>query len=302
MNRDSNMVLAGLLHKTAQASRRSYARYPRAVSLNRLNALLKPNLDNPIFIVGSPRSGTTFLGNGLAQLPEVSYHFEPVATKFAARWVYEQRWSFSRAQSFYRGVYGWLMRLHGDADLRFAEKTPRNCFLIPFLHKAFPEAVFIHITRDGRDVALSYSKKPWLQQANAGSGKREPGGYAHGTDPRFWVEPDRLVEFETTSDIHRCIWAWRRHVESALTALATVAPHQQHTVQYESLVQNPRGEADNLLDFLGIEAPTSRDAFHQHIAGVRGDSVGAWKRELSCDALAQIEREASDLLHAFYYA
>ncbi|MGK7920781.1 MAG: sulfotransferase, partial [Trichodesmium sp.] len=199
--------------KTAKADRKQYQSQTRPISISRLVFFLIPNLRRPIFIIGSPRSGTTFLGNCLGSLPEISYHFEPVATKAAARYIYEKIWGITKGKWFYGSVYGWLMRLYLDADLRFAEKTPRNCFLIDFLATAFPKAQFIHIIRDGRDAALSHSKKPWLQAAQAKSSQREPGGYRHGPYPRFWVEVDRSQEFRDTTDIHRCIWAWRRHTE-----------------------------------------------------------------------------------------
>ena len=135
--------------KTAKADWKQYQSQARPISFSRLVSLLMPNLRQPIFIIGSPRSGTTFLGTCLGSLPEISYHFEPVATKAAARYIYEKSWGITKGTWFYSSVYSWLMRLHLDADLRFAEKTPRNCFLIDFLRSAFPAAQFIHIIRDG---------------------------------------------------------------------------------------------------------------------------------------------------------
>ena len=268
----------------------------------RIQASVWPCLDRPIFIIGSPRSGTTFLGSCIAELGRVSYHHEPIATKAMARNVYSGAWGESRARFFYKAVYRWLLRIHVDGDLRFAEKTPRNCFLIPFLSRAFPEAQFIHIMRDGRDAALSHSKKPWLQVASADSGKREPGGYRYGPYPRFWVEKHRLEEFERTTDLHRCIWAWRRHVESALSAIAVLPPVRHHTVRYEELVARPATEAEKLLDFLHISEPASRSRFQESVANIHARSVGRWKEELSDEELSTIEHEAGVLLRTLGYA
>ena len=261
-----------------------------------------PNLASPIFVIGSPRSGTTFLGSCIAELPETSYHFEPVATKAAARYVYTQEWSVAKARRFYRLVYGWLMRIHADGDLRFADKTPRNCFLVDFLHQAFPNAQFVHIIREGRDAALSHSKKPWMQAAQAQSSKHEPGGYRYGPYTRFWVETERIAQFESTSDIHRCIWAWRRHTETALQSVARLPKHQYHELRYESLVANPTAEAEALLNFLSITDQRSRQRFHQAVGNVRPDSVGLWKKELSTEQLQQVEQEAGSLLSQLNYA
>ncbi len=263
--------------------------------------MLRPNLRRPIFLVGAPRSGTTFLGRCLQKVPEISYHFEPAATKAAARRVYEGNWGRQRGARFYRAVYRWLLRLHFDGDLRFAEKTPRNAFLIPFLRSTFPDAVFVHIVRDGRDAALSWSEKPWLQGAQADAGRIEPGGYPYGPYPRFWVEPDRAKEFRRTSDIHRCIWGWRRHVEAALHAASTLPTRQVHEIRYERLVAEPRREAGRLLDFLAIRDAASRAAFNQAVKEASPRSIGRWRGVLSDDDLLQIEEEAGVLLRRLGY-
>jgi hypothetical protein len=287
--------------KTIIEDRRSYRRKVRPLSTQRLRMMWSPNLEKPLFIIGSPRSGTTFLGSCISELPEVSYHFEPVATKAAARYVHEGQWDAIKAQKFYSTVYAWLMRIHLDADLRFAEKTPRNCFLISFLYQAFPDAQFIHIIRDGRDAALSHSKKPWLQAASAQSGKRESSGYLHGPYARFWVEPERRQEFEATSDIHRCIWAWRRHTETILAQATNLPVEHYYELRYEDLVTRPHEEADLLLNYLKIDRSESRESLHHAFARANPNSVGGWQREFSEQHLNQTEQEAGPLLRQLGY-
>lgn len=287
--------------KTVNVDRGNYRKRERSFSLEQLAYLLSPNLRKPIFVIGAPRSGTTFLGDCLSVLPEVSYHFEPIATKFAASYVYEGHWNFDKASLFYRRVYSWLMMQHFDADLCFVEKTPRNCFLVDFLASAFPDSRFIHIIRDGRDAALSYSKKPWLQAAQARSGKAEPGGYSYGPYPRFWVEPNRRKEFESTSDIHRCIWAWRRFTESALESAVNLSPSRYHELRYEALVNAPAEEAERLLAFISIDNTLSCSLFYQAVAKANTASVGQWQDELSCEQTQQIERESGKLLRQLSY-
>jgi hypothetical protein len=287
--------------RTASVDRKYYYNKTRPLSPRRLLHLISPNLKQPIFIVGSPRSGTTFLGSCIAKLPEISYHFEPVATKAAARYVHNQEWNFSKASRFYRLVYAWLMRLHADGDLRFAEKTPRNCFLISFLHQVFPDAQFVHIIRDGRDSALSHSKKPWLQAASANSNQRESSGYLYGPYPRFWVEPERTQEFIVTSDIHRCIWAWRCHVSTILEQANQLPPNQYYELRYENLVAQPQQEAQQLLTYLGIQSGESAQKLYHAFEQANANSVGQWRRGLSTEQLLQIEQEAGFLLHRLGY-
>ena len=85
-------------------------------------------------IVGAARSGTTFLGDCIGRLPEVTYHHEPPATKAAGRYVYQGLWGERRSREFFRLVYRWLVRVERDGDLRFAEKTPTNIFSPNALH------------------------------------------------------------------------------------------------------------------------------------------------------------------------
>lgn len=291
----------GLVRRSAASDRRTYRATDRPLTAKRLFLSLRPALANPIFIIGAPRSGTTFLGECMSCLPEVSYHFEPVGTKFAARHVYEKQWDFEKAKRFYTIVYSLLLIQHIDGDLRFAEKTPRNCFLIDFLSQAFPGSQFIHIIRDGRDAALSYSKKPWLQSSQAKSGKTEPGGYSYGPYARFWVEPELVEKFETTTDIHRCVWAWRRFTESALEGMSKLPKNRCYELRYEALVNNPADEADRLLKFMSIESPLSREQFHRAVSKAKPTSVGQWKKELSIDQQQQVEAEAGALLSKLGY-
>ena len=294
-------TIRGWARRTAVVDRATYRSKTRPVTPRRLWRMVAPNLRQPIFLVGAPRSGTTFVGASLSVLPQLSYHFEPVVIRAAARYVYDQQWSFRKARRFYRRVYSWLMRLHLDGDLILAEKTPRNSLVMGFLYQAFPDARFIHIIRDGRDAALSLAKQSWFQSAQAHTGNRGADGYLQGPRARFWIEPDRVTEYETTSDIHRCAWNWRVFTESVLQASVPLPPSQYLVIRYEDLVQSPHIHAERLSMFLGVTDSDSlaclKAAFHQ----ARTDSVGRWQHELDESALRQIESEAGPLLAKLGY-
>lgn len=272
----------------------------RSITLRRIRDGIRPALERPIFIVGTPRSGTTFLGRCIGALSSVSYHFEPMATKSAAEYVYTGVWSDAKAGRFYRFVYRNLLRLHLDGDLRFAEKTPRNCFLIPFLRRAFPDAQFVFIVRDGRDAALSHSKKPWLQE-DGDTSKFDTGSHQFGVYPRFWVEAGRREEFRTTSTFHRCVWAWRRHAEAALQTLDKVPEAAQCRLQYESFVQHPTREMRRLLEVLEVSNDEAKRAIQFATQNVHTDSVGAWREELTPEQRRVAAKEAGALLYRFGY-
>ncbi len=306
MSAEPTPIRWGNLHQWLKETRavddRHYASRTRPLTAWRLLANLSPAIRLPLFVVGAPRSGTSFMGEAIAALPEFSYHYEPPLTKAAARCVHEGWWTFPVARRFYRAAYWWLTRRRLAGDLRFAEKTPQNCFLVGFLKSAFPDAQFVHVIRDGRDAALSYRKKPWLRADAAGTKKRESGGYRYGPYARFWVEAERRAEFERTSDLHRCIWAWRRHAESALLQGGRLPPADYHELRYEDLVDDPRAAGERLLDFLGIEAAASRAALLAHLEQARRHSVGRWRAELTDDEVHMIEAEAGALLARLGYA
>jgi hypothetical protein len=262
---------------------------------------LDPRLHRPIFIVGAPRSGTTFLGSCLARLPEVSYHAEPRLTKAAAQHVYEGAWSERYSAAVFRISYSALLLATLEGGRRFAEKNPENSFLVPFLAAALPSAQFVHIVRDGRDAAVSHAEQPWLAAASAGSGRVGHARQAFGPHARWWVEHDRREEFEAVPDIVRTAWCWRRFTEAALDGLATLPPERVTEVRYEDVVTEPMTAAKALADFLGT-SPAGLAALRGGLAAARPDSVGRWRKALSGDQVIEVEREIRPLLGRLGYA
>lgn len=255
----------------------------------------------PIFILGAPRSGTTFLGSCVGALPDVSYHFEPRLTKAVARCVYEGSWSRQRAARYFRGYYGALLAAAGHGGLRFAEKDPENCFIVPFLGEVFPDAVFLHVYRDGRDVAVSHAEQPWLNAASTGSGRSGRGGTPWGAAPRFWVEPERHEEFSRVSDLARSAWMWRRFTGSALAQLAELPADRVRHLRYEDVVSRPAEAADVVADFLEVTDPAGRQALHARFGKARPDSVGRWRARLGEAELAEVRDQAGPLLTELGY-
>lgn len=262
---------------------------------------LIPRLDHAIFIVGAPRSGTTFLGSCIGRLPEVSYHFEPRLTKAAAQYVYDGSWSRNRSATVFRLSYSTLLLATLDGGRRFADKNPENSFLIPFLAAVFPNAQFVHILRDGRDVAVSHAEKPWLAAASAGTGQRGRARQPYGPHPRWWVEPDRRAEFATVPDIVRTAWCWRRFTEAALEGLTALPADRKVEVRYEDVVADPMTAAQTLGGFLGTSAAGS-DALRTGLARARRDSVGRSRKILQEPEVAEVEKEIGSLLDLLGYS
>jgi hypothetical protein len=119
-----------------------------------------------VFIVGSPRSGTTILGDILDRHNRIAQWYEPyfVWDHYFRHHLHDQRSeqdATTRVVKQVRRDFTRYLRRSG-ADL-LVDKSPRNSLKIPFIRKIFPEARFIHILRDGRDVTLSIHKE-WLRR------------------------------------------------------------------------------------------------------------------------------------------
>ncbi len=260
---------------------------------------LDPRLRAPVFVLGAPRSGTTFLGSCIGALPEVSYHFEPRVTKAAARMVHDGTWSEERAARVFRASYGLLQVAAAEGGRRFVEKNPENCFVVPFLVRTFPDARFVQIIRDGRDVAVSHAEKPWLSAKSAGTGRRGRGGQAWGPWARWWVERERAEEFAAASDLTRTAWSWRRFTSAARTALAELPADRVLTVRYEDVVQRPDEAARTIAAFFGHAEPP--ESLRAALATADPSSIGRWRTALDAEGLADVEREAGALLRELGY-
>ncbi|GAA3172003.1 sulfotransferase [Blastococcus jejuensis] len=272
----------------------------RARDRRRSLRALDPRLRAPVFVLGAPRSGTTFLGSCIGTLPGVSYHFEPRVTKAAARQVFEGTWSEQRAGRLFRSAYGLLQVAAGEGGRRFVEKNPENCFIVPFLARTFPDARFVQIIRDGRDVAVSHAEKPWLSARSVGDTRRGRGGQAWGPWARWWVERDRAEEFTTASDLTRTAWSWRRFTEAAMAGLAELPADRVLTVRYEDVVQDPVRAAEEIGAFFGHATPP--DELRAALLQAKPNSVGRWRTTLDADGLADVERESGALLRQLGYA
>ena len=236
-----------------------------------------------VFVVGSPRSGTTFLAGAIgavpgfadltevtplkAAIPELAGRPEPeVAVRI--RRILER----VRALALVRGSRG-------------VEQTPETAFVLDAALCAYPQARAVHIVRDGRDVVCSLLERGWLSVGRAGG---DDAQLSFGAEARFWVEPDRRVEFESASDAARAAWAWNAYVRAARSVHERVLE-----VRYEMLAES----APRIAEHLGIE----HGPLEQSLGRFHDRSIGRFRRELSPEELADVERAAGPLLRELGY-
>ena len=148
--------------------------------------------DRLVFVIGSPRSGTTFLAEAIGSLPGFVDLGELAPVKAAVPEL--AALPPHEAARRLRRILAVARRVGLVGSVRAVEQTPELAHLITALPLAFPDAVIVHIVRDGRDVACSLLEKPWLKREQPSA---DDAGLPYGSYARFWVEPERRSEFET---------------------------------------------------------------------------------------------------------
>jgi hypothetical protein len=128
----------------------------------------------------------------------------------------------------------------------WAETTPMNISYSHRLTKLFPEAKFIVIRRDPRDVIASLLTKDW-----------GPNTPLEGIE---WIE----ARLRADND-----------------ALRSVDPDQVLVIHLEDLVTNsPEQTYSKLLDFLGLQDELAMQTFRTTKMTAENASLGRWKKEI----------------------
>lgn len=151
----------------------------------------------PIFVVGAARSGTTWVYDILTAHPEVAGAFETFlfSKSTGLSGLFAQELSPPKVSRLGRLLCrDELIRHTRDfvADIlshalksghRFiVEKTPSHVYSMPLIKEIFPQARFIHVIRDGRDVNVSvkFAAKSWQKVW------RESFGRSTATSAKHW--------------------------------------------------------------------------------------------------------------------
>lgn len=234
----------------------------------------------PIFVVGVPRSGTTWVADilgahpNVARVPGETHLFDRYLSGFAR--IVERRWDrtdvlLSRAvdpELLTRELRLFASRILaaalGPGDRYLVEKTPNHLIVMPFIAAVFPEARFVHVIRDGRDVFVS---------ARARSRSRG--------DPAAW-QGSAVRNARRWSD-------YLRQADRDADALAG----RIMEIRYEQLKADPLLTYKRLFDFCGIavddqtlaDIREATDFGRTHVADetgfYRGGRVGDWRTHVN---------------------
>ena len=190
------------------------------------------------------RSGTTFLAGAIGAVPGICRPDRGDAAEGGDRGA--GRRPEPEAAARIRRILERVRALALVRGARGVEQTPETAFVLGAALRAYPQARAVHVVRDGRDVVCSLLERGWLSADRTGG---DDARLSYGAEARFWVEPERRVEFESAGDAARAAWAWNAYVSAARSVRERVLE-----VRYEALAES----APRIAEHLGIERRTAR--------------------------------------------
>jgi len=282
---------------------------------------------SPIVIIGAGRSGTNMLRDVLAALPgletwpcdEINYVWRHGNARHPTD-EFTPEMARPPVRASIRRAFDRLKRRHGLATV--VEKTCANSLRVGFVNTVFPRARFVHIVRDGRDVAVSAAERwtapldlPYLLKKARFVPSVDLPYYGIrylwnrlyrivGRRKRLAVWGPRFTGMEETFSVHplqvACALQWKRCVERASADFARIDPDRVYELRYERFVADPAGHLRRLTAFLGVDV--SAAAIGRAVRGVSPRSVGRWERHLPEEIVRQIHWLCGDTLRRFEYA
>ena len=258
----------------------------------------------PVFVVGCPRSGTTLLYNMLLSSGDFAVYlaesnvFNLLVPRFGdlknavnrerliEAWLKSKlfRASFLDAEDvrakilsecrtggdFIRIVMSEIAAAQGVR--RWADNSPEELLHVRKIKSEVPDALFIHMIRDGRDVSLSLDARPhkWVR-------------------PFTWDFRDSLL-------VTGIFWEWM--VQNGRNQGASLAADYVE-VRFEDLQADPRGTLARIGVFIEHDLDYDRilrvgiGSVSEPNTSFKGDAtspVGRWKNKMTPEKLAMLEK------------
>ncbi len=167
---------------------------------------------------------------------------------------------------------------------RWGDKTPLYMQQLPLLERLFPDAIWVHLVRDGRDAALSFLELP------------------EGFSGKTWALPRTVPQFAAR---------WRTEILAA-RKLGRNAGGRYLELRYEELVDEPERSLrlvcehaslpweEGLLDHTR-PSDTAHMPEHRNLAQPPTPGLRDWRSQLSRDDALAFEQVAGDVLESSGY-
>jgi hypothetical protein len=167
---------------------------------------------------------------------------------------------------------------------RWGDKTPMYMQNLRLLQRLFPDALYVHLIRDGRDAALSFLAMP------------------RGLMTETWMHPRTPAEFACQ---------WRTEVAAARRLGRRVGSHYVE-VRYEDLVAEPEPALRRTCELAGLDyepamldyagsVDVSAKPHQQRLMQPPTKGVRDWRAQMSAEDVSAFERVAGDLLRELGY-
>jgi Sulfotransferase family len=185
----------------------------------------------------------------------------------------------------------YLLYAEREGKTRYGDKTPGYVQEMPRIQRVLPEARFIHIIRDGRDVSLSHLRMNW--------------------GPETYAESARL---------------WRNRIRKARKQAPKIDHYME--IHFEDLVADTEGVLRRVCDFIELDFDPVMLDYHERAEGrlaekarelprknrppqpaearleshklakepPRSDRVGMWRERMTPEEVAEYEAVAGDML------
>jgi Sulfotransferase family len=162
---------------------------------------------------------------------------------------------------------------------RWGDKTPLYMQQLPLLERLFPDAVWVHLVRDGRDAALSFLELP------------------EGFSGKTWAQPRTVAQFAAR---------WRTEILAA-RRLGRHAGGSYLELRYEDLVAEPEQELRRISEHAALPwepgmldhtrvSDTANMPEHRNLAQPPTPGLRDWRNQMSRDDALAFEQVAGDVL------
>jgi hypothetical protein len=235
--------------------------------------LLGISRTRPVFIIGTGRSGTHWLGQSLGNHPEVRATVEEqpmfdLATKMALNPALEKT-HFDKLVSAYK----W--QLLKSAPRLYLDKTHPNIWLAEKLKAAFRRALFVGIERNPYATVASMLK-------HEGVSAWHTRWREFPIPNRFLgITPELAKRYDTIPRAAQCAIRWLAH-RDRMTALRLTLGSSLMVICYETFADNTAETIRQLQHFLGLATPIP-------VPHVKRDSLHKWQTQLAAEEVRQIQ-------------